>query len=49
VTGELGTITRDDGSIQVTYKGVPLYRYVNDTAPGEFNGSSLPGWTIAGP
>jgi predicted lipoprotein with Yx(FWY)xxD motif len=49
VTGELGTITRDDGTIQVTYKGKPLYRFVNDAAPGDTNGASVPNWAIAVP
>ena len=48
-TGELGTITRDDGAIQVTYKGKPLYRFVNDAAPGDTNGASVPNWAIAVP
>jgi predicted lipoprotein with Yx(FWY)xxD motif len=30
VTGKLGTITRSDGGRQVTYKGVPLYRFKSD-------------------
>jgi predicted lipoprotein with Yx(FWY)xxD motif len=39
VTGTLGTITRDDdGSLQVTYNGLPLYFFKNDKAPGDLNG-----------
>jgi predicted lipoprotein with Yx(FWY)xxD motif len=49
VTGELGTITRDDGSTQVTYNGLPLYFFANDAAPGETNGASIPNWSLAQP
>jgi predicted lipoprotein with Yx(FWY)xxD motif len=38
VTGTLATITRDDGSLQVTYNGLPLYFFANDKAPGDSNG-----------
>jgi predicted lipoprotein with Yx(FWY)xxD motif len=34
----LGTITRDDGSIQVTYNGWPLYYVARDEKPGDTNG-----------
>jgi predicted lipoprotein with Yx(FWY)xxD motif len=39
VTGTLGTITREDnGALQVTYNGLPLYFFKNDKAPGDANG-----------
>ena len=37
--GKIGTITRsDDGSLQVTYKGLPLYFFSGDHAKGDSNG-----------
>jgi predicted lipoprotein with Yx(FWY)xxD motif len=38
VTDTLGTITRDDGIVQVTYNGLPLYFFKNDKVPGDLNG-----------
>ena len=39
VIGKLGTITRaDDGTLQVTYNGMPLYFFSGDTAAGDANG-----------
>ena len=39
VTGTLGTIIReDDGALQVTYNGLPLYFFIGDKAPGDSNG-----------
>ena len=45
-SGTLGTITRDDGTIQVTYNGIPVYHYSGDSAPGDTNGH-YPGWNPA--
>ena len=45
-SGTLGTITRDDGTVQVTYNGVPLYHYSGDSAPGDTTGN-YPGWSPA--
>jgi predicted lipoprotein with Yx(FWY)xxD motif len=33
-----GTITRADGKKQTTYKGMPLYYFRDDKAPGDTNG-----------
>jgi len=41
VTGNLGTITRSDGSKQATYNGHPLYTYTADTAPGQAKGNGI--------
>ncbi len=41
VTGTLSTITRSDGTKQVTYDGHPLYTYAGDTAPGQAKGNGL--------
>ncbi len=49
VTGQLGTITRsDNGSLQVTYNGLPLYFFSGDHAPGDTNGS-YPNWNLVKP
>jgi predicted lipoprotein with Yx(FWY)xxD motif len=38
---QLGTITRPDGSTQVTYRNLPLYYYAKDKAPGDTNGQGV--------
>jgi predicted lipoprotein with Yx(FWY)xxD motif len=48
VTGKLATITRDDGTLQVTYNGLPLYFFKNDKAPGDANGVYA-GWVAVKP
>ena len=37
----LGTTTRTDGSVQVTYNGWPLYYYEKDTAAGDVTGQDV--------
>ena len=49
---DLGTITRPDGSKQVTYKGHPLYYFIADTAAGSVKGQGTNGfgakwWLVA--
>src|SRR5450759_4270968 len=49
VSGTLATITRpDDGTLQVTYNGLPLYFYQGDKAPGDTNGSYT-NWNLVKP
>lgn len=37
----LATVKRPDGRIQVTYRGGPLYRFVNDRKRGDVKGNGL--------
>jgi predicted lipoprotein with Yx(FWY)xxD motif len=37
----VGTTTRSDGKSQVTYNGHPVYRFAQDTKPGDTNGEGL--------
>ena len=47
VTGQLGTLTRDDGSTQVTYAGMPLYYWQADAKAGDTTGQNVNGFTVA--
>lgn len=50
VAGALGTITRDDGSLQITLGGKPLYYFKGDPADGDTNGQGLNDvWYLAAP
>ena len=43
----IGTISRSDGSNQVTYNGWPLYYYASDEKPGDANGQDRGGvWFV---
>jgi len=49
----LGTTTRTDGKVEVTYAGHPLYYFVKDKAPGDTTGQGVNGfgalWWVMSP
>ena len=47
VTGQLGTLTRADGTTQVTYGGLPLYYWQGDTKVGDLTGNGVNGFSVA--
>lgn len=48
VTAELGTLEREDGTLQLTLDGWPLYRYAADADPGQATGEGVGGvWFVA--
>ncbi len=50
VTGEISTLERGDGSLQLTVEGWPLYRYAADQAAGDTTGEGVGGvWFVARP
>lgn len=49
-SGDFGTITRKDGKKQTTFRGYPLYYWVNDKQPGDTNGQSVNNvWFVVNP
>ena len=40
---DVGVVKRDDGSLQVTIKGWPAYRFAKDTRPGDTQGQGVGG------
>jgi predicted lipoprotein with Yx(FWY)xxD motif len=40
----LGTTTRTDGKVEVTYAGHPLYYFIKDKAPGDTTGQGVNGF-----
>ncbi|NQW19711.1 MAG: hypothetical protein HQ477_03145 [Chloroflexi bacterium] len=47
VTGTVGTITRDDETVQVTVNGMPVYYWKGDAAAGDANGQAVGGiWWV---
>ncbi|MGZ8513918.1 MAG: COG4315 family predicted lipoprotein [Candidatus Limnocylindrales bacterium] len=47
VTGALTTLTRDDGTTQVAYDGMPLYYWQGDTKAGDVTGDGVNGFSVA--
>lgn len=47
---DFGSITREDGAMQTTYKGWPLYYYASDSQQGQVNGDGVNDlWYVAKP
>lgn len=46
----VGTITRSDGTTQVSYRNLPLYYFKNDKAAGDTNGNGVGSvWSVVKP
>jgi len=41
VEGRIGLLRRSDGKLQLTLRGLPLYRFSGDSAKGEANGEGI--------
>jgi predicted lipoprotein with Yx(FWY)xxD motif len=47
---DFGTITRADGKKQTTFRGMPLYYFAGDQAPGDAKGQGVKDvWFLAAP
>jgi len=47
---DFGTITRNDGENQTTFRGYPLYYWINDMKAGDTTGNGLKGvWSVVNP
>jgi predicted lipoprotein with Yx(FWY)xxD motif len=50
VSGNISTITRTDGAVQLTYNGAPLYFWSKDVKPGDATGQNFGGvWFVVKP
>lgn len=48
--GEFGSITREDGTRQTTFRGYPLYHWLGDEKPGDTNGNKIGNvWFVVDP
>ncbi|GGK27218.1 hypothetical protein GCM10010124_19810 [Pilimelia terevasa] len=47
---KVGSVTRADGTKQITLNGWPLYRYIGDKEPGQWKGQGVGGvWFVVAP
>ena len=47
---DFGTITREEGKKQTTFRGYPLYYWINDKQPGDTTGQSVNNvWFVINP
>ncbi len=47
---QVGAVRRQDGQIQITVGGWPVYRFSGDAKPGDLNGQGVGGtWFAVGP
>lgn len=50
MTGDFAVFIRPDTSeIQLAYRGLPLYYFAQDLAPGDLKGVGKPSWLLAAP
>jgi predicted lipoprotein with Yx(FWY)xxD motif len=49
INGTVSAITRTDGSLQVTYNGMPLYFWQGDVKPGDTTGQGIGGFSVVTP
>ncbi len=47
VTGTLAAVAQPNGTDQVTYNGLPLYTFAQDTASGEVTGNGVGDFSVA--
>ena len=47
VTGQLATFVRPDGSLWITYDGLPLYHWQGDAKPDDATGQGVAGFSVA--
>lgn len=45
----VGTLTRSDGTVQYTYKKMPLYYFTGDSSAGQVTGDGVDGFSVAKP